>query len=208
MAVKIGTTDIATVGKIKIGSTDITKVYQGTTQIWPAGVTYYAFCTSWVANTGASGACSTSLITDTLYTTNSSGVVNVGNIVYYLSSGVYYPYDFSEVPFVSYNESSVRKVLEISTDGTGTILSKTTCGATSFDLYNADVYDCSTLSPSGTTIVAFPSGTSVNFARYYTSPITTGEFAYKPTSTASSGSGIILDTTPYLTVILACTVTF
>jgi hypothetical protein len=37
MSIKVGTTDIATVGKIKLGTSNITKVYQGTTQIWPVG---------------------------------------------------------------------------------------------------------------------------------------------------------------------------
>jgi hypothetical protein len=37
MAVKIGNIDISTVGKIKLGSTNITKVYLGTTQIFPVG---------------------------------------------------------------------------------------------------------------------------------------------------------------------------
>lgn len=172
-----------------------------------ASTTYYAFCTSSATTTGGSVSCSITLDTYTFYTTNSSGVVNVGDIVYYLDGGVYSPFNF-ETSYLSYNEGSTRKVLQIDQEGSGAILSKTTCGATSFDLYNADLYDCSTLSSIGTTIVAFPSGTSVNFARYYTSSTTAGEFAYKPTSTASSGSGIILDTTGYTTVTLACAITF
>jgi hypothetical protein len=46
MAIRIGTTEITTIGKIKLGTTNITKVYQGVNQIWPVGSTieyeYYA----------------------------------------------------------------------------------------------------------------------------------------------------------------------
>jgi hypothetical protein len=44
MGVKIGTTEITDVGKIKLGSTNITKVYQGVNQIWPTTViTSYSY---------------------------------------------------------------------------------------------------------------------------------------------------------------------
>jgi hypothetical protein len=39
MAIRIGTTEITAVGKIKLGTVNITKVYQGVNQIWPAGST-------------------------------------------------------------------------------------------------------------------------------------------------------------------------
>jgi hypothetical protein len=44
MGVKIGTTAITDVGKIKLGTTNITKVYQGVNQIWPTTViTSYSY---------------------------------------------------------------------------------------------------------------------------------------------------------------------
>ena len=44
MGVKIGTTAITDAGKIKLGSTNITKVYQGVNQIWPTTViTSYSY---------------------------------------------------------------------------------------------------------------------------------------------------------------------
>jgi hypothetical protein len=36
MSIKVGTTEIATVGKIKLGTTNITKVFRGSVQIWPS----------------------------------------------------------------------------------------------------------------------------------------------------------------------------
>jgi hypothetical protein len=44
MAIKIGTTAITDVGKIKLGTSNITKVYQGVNQIWPTTViTSYSY---------------------------------------------------------------------------------------------------------------------------------------------------------------------
>jgi hypothetical protein len=44
MAIKIGTISITDVGKIKLGTTNITKVYQGVNQIWPTTViTSYSY---------------------------------------------------------------------------------------------------------------------------------------------------------------------
>lgn len=56
MSVKVGTTDIATVGKVKLGTTNITKVYQGSTQIWPVN-TYYTRLSS-NGSVTQDGACS------------------------------------------------------------------------------------------------------------------------------------------------------
>jgi hypothetical protein len=42
MSIKVGTTDIAAVGKIKLGTSNITKVYQGTNQIFPSSVGFSA----------------------------------------------------------------------------------------------------------------------------------------------------------------------
>ena len=56
MSVKVGTTDIATVGKVKLGTTNITKVYRGSTKIWPA-VVAYSFNTAGISGGSSSGVC-------------------------------------------------------------------------------------------------------------------------------------------------------
>jgi hypothetical protein len=42
MSIKVGTTDISALGKIKLGTTNITKVFRGTTQIWPSSFLFEA----------------------------------------------------------------------------------------------------------------------------------------------------------------------
>jgi hypothetical protein len=37
MPVRVGNTEIASLGKIKLGTTNITKVFRGSVQIWPSG---------------------------------------------------------------------------------------------------------------------------------------------------------------------------
>jgi hypothetical protein len=56
MSIKVGTTDIATVGKIKLGTTNITKVFRGTTQIWPLAE-LYSFVAAGISSGSGSGAC-------------------------------------------------------------------------------------------------------------------------------------------------------
>jgi hypothetical protein len=171
---------------------------------WVNGITYYAFCTNWISSTSAVGACSSTLVTDTLYTTNSSGIINTGDVAYYLFSGVYYPYDFNETPFASYNEGSTRKVLEINATN-GTVISKNNCSSgPTYDLYNADIYDCTSYTAVGTEVVAFPTGTSVSYSLYYVNSVTAGVLAYKVTSTSTTGPGTVLETTGYTTLVIAC----
>jgi hypothetical protein len=175
MAIKIGNTDISTVGKIKLGSTNVTKVYLGTTQIFPVGVTYYPFATSVVSATGASTACSLSLVTYTLYTTNSNGIVNVGDIVYYLDEGVYYPFYSFETPYISYNEGSTRKVILTDPDNdTGEILSKSNCGSSSFE-YEVKLGTSGASACSATTQTVYSDSSSFNagMTLYTTSALTT-----------------------------------
>ena len=132
MAIKIGTTDLSTVGKIKLGSTNVTKVYLGTTQIFPV-TGYYPFATQYKDSpVGSVDACSGALFNFTLYTTNSNGIVSVGDVVYIEVDGIYYTYNAEGYNYVSYNEGSTRKVLNIDT-GTGEILSKSNCGSSSFE---------------------------------------------------------------------------
>jgi hypothetical protein len=106
MAIKIGTTDLSTVGKIKLGSTNVTKVYLGTTQIFPVGsVIAYAHDVK-LGNSNASACSATTetvysadeffttgiiLYSDALLTTLVSGnrvVDAVTTDIYNLSSGV------------------------------------------------------------------------------------------------------------------------
>lgn len=56
MAIKIGTTAITSVGKIKLGTTNIQKVYQGTNQIFPV-TSVYSFVTAGITSSSGSGAC-------------------------------------------------------------------------------------------------------------------------------------------------------
>ncbi len=83
MSIKVGTTDITTVGKIKLGSSNITKVYKGTTQIWPV-VSFYSFPAGSFSSTDGTGACAISP-TGTTYYSNVSAPW-IGNTMYTNSS--------------------------------------------------------------------------------------------------------------------------
>ena len=78
------------------------------------------------------------------------------------------------------------------------------CSEIIYDLYIADKYDCTTEASIGTAIIAFPTGTSVNYTKFYNSDTDIGLYAYKPSSTSASGPGLIMNTTPYDTVLIAC----
>jgi hypothetical protein len=172
MAVKIGNIDISTVGSIKIGSTNVTKVYLGTTQIFPVGVTYYLFASSYSESSSSSSACSNSLVSNNLYTTNSNGIVDVGDTIYIFIEGEYYPYT-GDFDYVSYNEGSTRKVLNID-NGTGEILSKSNCGSSSFEyevrLGNSNSEACSAFTE---TVYSDSSTFAVGMVLYTTSALTT-----------------------------------
>lgn len=56
MPLRVGTTDIATVGKVKLGTTNITKIFRGTTQIWPS-LEVYSFVAAGISSESGSGAC-------------------------------------------------------------------------------------------------------------------------------------------------------
>jgi hypothetical protein len=172
MAIKIGTTDLSTVGKIKLGSTNVTKVYLGTTQIFPVGVTYYLFASSYSEDTSSSSACSASLVSNNLYTTNSNGIVGIGDTIYIFIEGEYYPYT-GDFDYVSYNEGSTRKVLNIDT-GTGEILSKSNCGSSSFE-YSVKLGSTDGNACAGTTQTVYSGSNSFNtgMTLYTTSALTT-----------------------------------
>ena len=106
MAIKIGNTDISTVGSIKLGTTNVTKVYLGTTQIFPVGgVIAYAHDVKLGNNNAQACSATTETVYSadeffttgiTLYTTNTLTTLVSGNRVvdavttdiYNLSSGV------------------------------------------------------------------------------------------------------------------------
>jgi hypothetical protein len=175
MAIKIGNIDISTVGKIKLGSTNVTKVYLGTTQIFPVGVTYYPFATSHYNSAEIVDACSSMLFSETLYTTNSNGIVNVGDIVYYLAlDGLYYPWLDIDAPYISYNEGSIRKVILIGVEGDGYIYEKTTCGTSSFE-YSVKLGSTDGNACAATTQTVYSGSNSFNtgMTLYTTSALTT-----------------------------------
>jgi hypothetical protein len=83
MSIKVGTTDIVTVGKIKLGTSNITKVYKGTTQIWPVA-SFYSFPAGSFSSTNGTGACAISPTGNTYYSNVSTPTI--GNTMYTNSS--------------------------------------------------------------------------------------------------------------------------
>ena len=73
-----------------------------------------------------------------------------------------------------------------------------------YDLYIADKYDCTTEVAVDSVTVALPTGTTPNYTKFYNSDVDLGLYAYQLTSTTESGPGIILNTTQYNTLLLAC----
>lgn len=100
-------------------------------------VTYYAFCTScyedYTSSHSVGFTCSLTMVTKSYYTTNSSGLVDVGDIVYVLVDGGYYPLMVSDGNHeIGYMEGSNR-VLIITDDSNGSISFKGLCSALSVD---------------------------------------------------------------------------
>jgi hypothetical protein len=87
-----------------------------------------------------------------------------------------------------------------------TTTTTTTTESPTYDLYEATRYDCSTETSSGTFIIAFPTGTSVNYAKFYNSNTDLGTYAYQPFATSISGPGLIMNTIAYNTIPFACPV--
>jgi hypothetical protein len=88
--------------------------------------------------------------------------------------------------------------------GGATLFNLGTCVIPTYDLYEATQYECGTRDAVGTTIIAFPTGTSVNYSRFYNSDTDLGTHAYQPYATSLSGPGLIMNTTAYITIPLAC----
>jgi hypothetical protein len=88
--------------------------------------------------------------------------------------------------------------------GGATLFTLGTCVIPTYDLYEATQYECGTRDAVGTTIIAFPTGTSVNYSRFYNSDTDLGTHAYQPYATSLSGPGLIMNTIAYITIPLAC----
>jgi hypothetical protein len=98
MSIKVGTTEIATVGKIKLGTTNITKVFRGSVQIWPS---FIFSATMTVGKNGGStiygydsaapygSLTNTTMIINGLNTTFVALVYNINNsqLILYLNNG-------------------------------------------------------------------------------------------------------------------------
>jgi hypothetical protein len=102
--------------------------------------------------------------------------------------------------------------LTIVCDGTTTTTSTTTTEAPTttttttieYSHYEATRYNCSTEASDGTFIIAFPVGFSVNYTKYYNSNTDIGTYAYQPFAGVPSGPGLIMNTTEYGTISIAC----
>ena len=73
--------------------------------------------------------------------------------------------------------------------------------------YTAEIYDCSDCGVTGTTTIAFPTGTSVNTAQFY-NVLGASEptVCYKPISLTTEVLSPIMDTTSYASCALACAI--
>lgn len=90
--------------------------------------------------------------------------------------------------------------------GATTTTTTTTPPPITYDLYLANQYLCGTDELVGETVVAFESGTSVNFSKYYNSLIDGGIFAYRLTALATEGPGLILNPEPFDSIFIACSI--
>jgi hypothetical protein len=93
------------------------------------------------------------------------------------------------------------------TTSTSTTTTTTTGAPIIYDLYIADKYDCTTEVAVDTVTVALPTGTIPNYTKFYNSDVDLGLYAYQLTATTESGPGIVLNTTQYDTLLLACPIT-
>jgi hypothetical protein len=108
----------------------------------------------------------------------------------------------TEAPTTTTTSTSTSTTTEPPTTTTTT----TTTAAPDYDFYEAQQYECGARNIVGTLVIAFPAGTSVNYDRFYNSNTDLGTYAYQPFDTVISGPGLIMNTTAYLTIPLACPV--
>jgi len=83
----------------------------------------------------------------------------------------------------------------------------TTSAAITYIYYTAEIYDCTSCEPIDISVIAFPTGTTVNTAQFYnqvgaSEPI----ICYKPIILTTEVFSPIMDTTTYATCALACAI--
>ena len=88
--------------------------------------------------------------------------------------------------------------------GGATLFNLGTCVIPTYDLYDAYQYDCGTGDGNGTFVIAFPTGTSVDYSKFYNSNTDLGTNGYQPYQTSLSGPGLIMNTIAYNSLPLAC----
>lgn len=83
----------------------------------------------------------------------------------------------------------------------------TTSAAVTYIYYTAEIYDCTSCEPIGTTVIGFPTGTTVNTAQFY-NQVGASEptICYKPIILTTEVFSPIMDTTMYATCVLACAI--
>jgi hypothetical protein len=132
--------------------------------------------------------------------------LGIGTLVYY-DSGLQSPIA-NEGGYVWISDGTT--VWGFDASFSGEIVSAASCASVSYDLYYADEYEC--LSPSGCSfvqnnvVIAVLAGTTINYSKFYNQLGSPGSLIYKITSFASTGPGLILDTTEYSNCTLACAV--
>jgi hypothetical protein len=93
-----------------------------------------------------------------------------------------------------------------STTSTSTSTTTTTTEAPTYDFYIAEQYACGERNLVGTATIAFPTGTPINYDRFYNSDTDIGIYAYQPVEFTEVGPGLIMNTIAYITIPLACPV--
>jgi hypothetical protein len=83
----------------------------------------------------------------------------------------------------------------------------TTSAAITYIYYTAEIYDCTTCDPIGTTTIGFPTGTTVNTAQFYHQVgVVEPTVVYKPIILTTEVFSPIMDTTMYASCVAACSV--
>ena len=153
---------------------------------------WYSYCQNCGYNSGtfyyssvsAAAACS-GTPNQTLYW---SGTLTTGTILYTDSTG-------NSEAAQGYWSDGTNSYYQSCPDGCYPgVTTITACSSPSYDLYYADEYYCypCTFNQSNV-LVAFPAGTGIFYNRYY-NDLSFDGIVYKLTSTASSGTGLILTT--------------
>jgi hypothetical protein len=131
------------------------------------------------------------------------------NKAYYLTStsvaGPFYDATLVNDPQTSRNSACFEGATAPTTTTTSTTTTTTTTTASPYDLYMANQYDCGTRDYISDVIIAFPTGTSVDYSKFYNSNTDIGTHAYQPYAIyLGGGAGLIMNTITYNTIPLAC----